>query len=75
VSIEFPKGMSHKRAVQWLAEHNPHVPGTYEFHTYAYDFWTDQRDKAWRKAQAWLIVAGVFLTISLVAQIVGLVTP
>lgn len=63
-AIELPKAMSRKKAQRWLAEH----PGVD-----AYKFWTDQSDKHWAKSRKAFLVSIIALSVSVVAQIVGLI--
>lgn len=59
-----PKGMSHKKAVRWLAEH-PEVD--------ALVFWNDQYTKLRAQSQRSLKIAIIALSVSLVLQLVSLV--
>lgn len=60
----FPKAMRHKKAALWLADHPGVDPVA---------FWLDQSDKLNRSsARAWRVVI-ICLSISFVAQVVGIV--
>lgn len=72
-AVEFPRGMSIKKADRWLAANNPYRgEGRLEY-LWASRFWVDQADKNSKKANRALLVAMVLLAISVAIQIARLV--
>jgi len=69
-AVEFPRGMSIKKADRWLAANNPRRGEGAAEHRWAVRFWNDQSAKHLKSASRAMLVAAVALTISVVMLIV-----
>ena len=72
-AVEFPRGMSIKKADRWLAANNPHRGEGAAEYRWAMRFWDDQSAKHRKNANRALLVAAVLLAISIAIQIASLV--
>lgn len=63
-----------KRAKEWVAANNPYPHGSIDALRWEAAFWGDQSDRFGKSSGRWLIVALVFMCVSVVFQLIALVT-